>query len=356
MKCAFSSGKITTREEAGRRIVDWKKSGLSTGFTSGVFDLLHAGHVAYLEEAAQSCDRLVVAVNSDSSVRKIKGEKRPICEEAGRLSVLSALSCVDLVFPFSEPNNNLNVELLKPDIYVKAGDYSTDRLTSASIVERYGGSVLIVPFKGGYSTTQIIERVLDAYSDQIAKEGPEVVYEKAPAVFLDRDGTINEETNYVSDPHALELIPGVVDSLKALNEAGFRIVVVTNQPGIGFGYYSRQDFFRVNSKLLKAAGKAGALIHRIYYCPHTMADECLCRKPNDYFLRLAEKDLNVDLSRSFVVGDRTGDVEFGKRAGLRTVLVRTGVAGKDGQYEAVPDFEAVDLAEAVSIIVQASKS
>ena len=135
--------KCTSREGACDQIREWQRAGLKVGFTSGVFDLLHAGHVDYLEEAARACDRLVIAVNSDASVRKIKGDKRPICSEQGRQQVLAALACVDLVFPFDEPNNNVNVEVLRPDLYIKAGDYNPEKLTSGGIVEAQGGKVLI---------------------------------------------------------------------------------------------------------------------------------------------------------------------------------------------------------------------
>ncbi len=350
MKTNGSAEKIKSRQEAEGIIRQWQKEGASVGFTSGVFDLIHAGHVEYLEDAAGNCDRLVVGVNSDSSARELKGEKRPICSEKSRVQVVAGLACVDLVFTFDERNNNKNVDVLKPDVYIKAGDYSSCALTSGSIVESYGGRVHIVPFKKGFSSTGIINRILESHLDELPEAGPKVRYKKMPAVFLDRDGTINEEVDYLGDPKDMKMIPGAAEAMGKLTGAGYRLIIVTNQPGIGFGYYTAPDFFRVNKEILKEAGKAGARVSRIYYCPHTQADNCGCRKPLTYFIERAAKEMNIDLGGSFVVGDRTCDIELGRNAGVRTILVGTGAAGKDGQYEVTPDYIAADLAEAVKII------
>lgn len=352
MKTNGSAEKIKSRQEAEAIIRRWQKEGASVGFTSGVFDLIHAGHVEYLEEAAKNCDRLVVGINSDSSARELKGEKRPICTEKSRVQVIAGLTCVDLVFTFDERNNNKNVEVLRPDVYIKAGDYSSGTLTSGNLVESYGGRVQIVPFKKGFSSTGIIRQVLEAYMDELPEAGPKVHYEKAPAVFLDRDGTINEEVDYLENPKDIKMIPGAAEAMRQLSEAGYRVIIVTNQPGIGFGYYTARDFFRVNKEILTLAGKAGARVSRIYYCPHTQADNCSCRKPLKYFIERAAKELNLDISRSFVVGDRTGDIEFGRNAGVKTILVKTGAAGKDGLYEVQPDYTASDLSEASKIILR----
>ncbi|NMC64450.1 MAG: HAD-IIIA family hydrolase, partial [SAR324 cluster bacterium] len=245
--------KIKSREEASACVKQWQNKGEKVGFTSGSFDLLHLGHVEYLEEASRHCDRLVVAINSDASVRAYKGPKRPICDERSRLHVIASLSSVDLVFLFDETNNNTNVKVLRPDLYIKAGDYTKSRMTSADIVESQGGKVLIVPFATGYSSSGIIERILEVYGDEQPKSAPKLHYKKAPAIFIDRDGTINEEFDYIDDPKLFKLIPGAMEAIYSLESAGYRIVIVTNQPGIGFGYYSKQDFFRVNKKMLEAA-------------------------------------------------------------------------------------------------------
>lgn len=345
-----SSSKLAPRDALIPRVEKLRAQGRKIAYTSGVFDLLHRGHVEYLEEAKKQADILVVGINSDSSVKQNKGDFRPICSENDRALVIAALACVDHVFIFSDKNNNENIKLLKPDVYVKAGDYSKEKLSSASIVESYGGKVVLVPFSAGYSTTSIIDRILDGYiaakSDFIALPPPE----KRPAVFLDRDGTLNEHVEYLGDPTKFKLLPGVIEAIKGFNDLGYRVAVITNQPGIGMGYFSLEDFYRVNRELLAPIGKAGARIDKVYFCPHSHAENCSCRKPKTGMLERAVKDLNVDLSQSYVIGDTTVDLELARRAGIRSILVSTGLGGSDKSFEGKPDHKVATILEAYSLV------
>ncbi len=344
---ASMMNKIVTREAAVALREGYRAAGKRVGFTSGVFDILHVGHVEYLERARAEVDVLFVGVNSDGSVKANKGESRPINGERQRAEVLAGLQAVGHVFVFSERNNNLNVELLKPDLYIKAGDYAAEQLSSKQIVESHGGQVRLVPFRAGHSTTGTIERIEIAARTE---DGQHLAFERRPAVFVDRDGTINEHVEYLSEPGKFREIPGSFAALKALKERGYRVVVVTNQPGIGLGYFSREDFFAVNREMMRQASKAGCAIDRIYFCPHSKADGCECRKPFPYFLKRAERELNVDLSQSVVVGDMSSDVQLGKNGGCAAVLVRTGRGGDDGICDAKADYEAASLAEAATWI------
>ena len=128
-------------------------------FTNGCFDILHAGHVRYLTAAEAMGDFLVVGLNSDASVRRLKGEGRPIVPEADRAEVLDALRAVDIVTVFDEPTAEELVQLVKPDVYVKGGDYTVDTLPEAKIVQEAGGRVEFIPFVEGRSTTNVIERI-----------------------------------------------------------------------------------------------------------------------------------------------------------------------------------------------------
>ncbi|MEN9845775.1 MAG: hypothetical protein RIS36_922 [Pseudomonadota bacterium] len=336
-----------TRAEAVRLRDDYRKAGKTVGFTSGVFDLVHAGHVDYLTKASQLVDVLFVGVNADSSVKSNKGELRPINPQQQRAEVVAGLKAVTHVFVFDELNNNVNIELLKPDLYIKAGDYSVDKLTSRHIVESYGGRIEIVPFKAGHSTTSIIEKISVA---AITREGPEVPHPRAPAVFVDRDGTINEHIEYLSDPKRFFQIPGSFVALKRLKDLGYRIVIVTNQPGIGLGYFSKEEFFAVNREMMRQATAVGSSIDKIYFCPHSKAEICPCRKPETFFLRRASEELNIDLSSSFVIGDMTSDIQLGKNAGAHTILVRTGRGGDDGIFKVSADYVANDLTDAAEWI------
>ena len=346
------SSKIVSREQAVTLVEQLRAAGKRIGFTSGVFDLLHAGHVAYLQAARGRCDYLVVGLNSDLSVRQLKGENRPIIPGVEREKVLAALAAVDLVFQFDESNNNRNVELLKPSLYIKAGDYSKQKLSSAAIVEAAGGAVEVVGFEAGLSSSNIIERIVERYGKQQAYSEPIAPYEPRPAAFLDRDGTINEHVEYLHEVEKFKLIPGALEGMKRLQEAGFRIVIVTNQPGIGLGLFTKEDFFRVNRELLKQASAAGVSIDRIYFSPYSKSDNSACRKPGTALVERAIADLNIIRERSFFVGDMSGDVQTGINAGMRTVLVKTGRAGQDKIYSCNPNFEAADLGAAAEIIIR----
>ena len=153
------SDKIKTREELATISANIRKSDKKTGFTSGAFDILHAGHVDYLEKAKKLCDILIVGINSDQSIKRYKGENRPIIPEKYRLEVVAALESVDFVFLFDERRNKINIEMFKPDYYIKASDYSSDQLTSKEIVNKYGGQVQLIPISHAISTSEIINKI-----------------------------------------------------------------------------------------------------------------------------------------------------------------------------------------------------
>ena len=343
--------KIKTRDALVQISQDLRATSKIVGYTSGVFDLLHPGHVDYLERARARCDVLIVGVNADVSVRFNKGPSRPICPEADRLQVVAALGCVDFVFLFDDKNNNRNVELLKPHIYFKAGDYAPEKLSSAPLVEQYGGRVEIIPMQPGLSSSAIIDRVIDIHI--ASAHGTIAVPRRAkrPAVFLDRDGTLCEEVSYLHEPSKFRLIPGTMDGLKKLAQAGYLIVVVTNQPGVGLGYFKIEDVFAVNRELLKAASRAGVMVEKIYFCPHSEAEYCPCRKPATGLVTRAVEELNVDLSQSIMIGDMTTDVMLAKNAGIGSVLVRTGAGGRDGRFPVSADHIADNVAAAAEWIL-----
>jgi rfaE bifunctional protein nucleotidyltransferase chain/domain len=136
-----------------------EREGCTVVFTNGVFDILHAGHVQYLEQARSLGHLLVVALNEDASVAALKGPTRPINPLADRMRVIGALRCVDYVTSFSENTPENIISLIRPEIHVKGGDYKLEDLPETRIVESYGGNVIILPFLAGRSSTRIIERM-----------------------------------------------------------------------------------------------------------------------------------------------------------------------------------------------------
>lgn len=155
--------KIVGRRALAAELARLRAAGKRTVFTNGCFDLLHAGHVRYLREAASLGDLLVVGLNSDASVRQFKGAGRPIVPEGDRAEVMAALEMVDYVVVFGERTAEAIVAELKPDVYVKGGDYRPEELPEARVVEGYGGQVTLLPYHEDRSTTGIIQRIMDAY-------------------------------------------------------------------------------------------------------------------------------------------------------------------------------------------------
>jgi len=153
------SAKILSSKKLALLLSRLQSKGKKVVFTNGCFDILHAGHVEYLSRAKRLGDILVVGLNSDSSVRKIKGKGRPINNERDRAKVLSALSFINYISVFSEPTPERLIKELKPDILVKGGDWRLEDIVGSNFVRSYGGKVKTVPFLKGYSTTAIIEEM-----------------------------------------------------------------------------------------------------------------------------------------------------------------------------------------------------
>ena len=146
--------------EANKQVDKWKLTGLKVVFTNGCFDILHRGHVEYLTDAKAYGDKLVTALNSDSSVRGLKGDFRPIQNQDDRAAILDALASVDLVVVFDEETPAEIVKTLIPDVLVKGGDYTPETIVGADTVTANGGEVKIIPFRSGQSTSIIVEKII----------------------------------------------------------------------------------------------------------------------------------------------------------------------------------------------------
>ncbi|WP_420477643.1 D-glycero-beta-D-manno-heptose 1-phosphate adenylyltransferase [Brevundimonas sp. FT23028] len=151
--------KVMPLEELAHVIEGWRRQGLKVGFTNGCFDILHRGHVAYLAQARSWCDRLVVALNTDASVRRLKGEGRPINDLDSRAVVIGGLQSVDRVTSFDDPTPIALIERLRPDVLIKGADYTREGVVGGDLVESWGGEVKLATFEDGYSTTRTIEKM-----------------------------------------------------------------------------------------------------------------------------------------------------------------------------------------------------
>jgi len=186
-------------------------------------------------------------------------------------------------------------------------------------------------------------------------------------VFLDRDGTINEQMGYINHISRFQLLPGVEAAIARLNKAGIPVVVVTNQSGLARGYFPEQLLDQVHQKMNRQLAAAGAHVDGIYICPHhPEAKEeryrrtCNCRKPKTGLLEQAAEELDIDLTRSFVVGDRWSDIKCGAAVNAASILVLTGYGRGDAEYigpnqSVQPDYVAEDLSQAVMWILEQIK-
>jgi histidinol-phosphate phosphatase domain len=186
---------------------------------------------------------------------------------------------------------------------------------------------------------------------------------KQRAIFLDRDGTMNVSKGFISKADDLELIPGTIDAIKAINKSGALAIVITNQPVIARGECSFEELHNIHNKLKTLLGEKGAFVDDIFYCPHhpdkgfegevpELKFDCECRKPKTGMIEEAVKKYNIDLSKSYMVGDSTMDLETARNAGIKSVLVDTGFAGNDGKYDRSCDIEADNLFDAVEKIIK----
>lgn len=188
------------------------------------------------------------------------------------------------------------------------------------------------------------------------------------AVFLDRDGTINEEMGYINHITRFRLLPRAPEAIKMLNDAGLKVVVISNQSGAARGYFPEKLISEVNDRMIDLLQRQGASIDGIYYCPHhrdavvsAYKVDCDCRKPKISLISRSARDLDIDVSRSYVIGDRLLDTKLAENAGAKGVLVLTGYGRGELEYlidssEVKPDFIAEDLYEAACWIVKEVRS
>lgn len=177
---------------------------------------------------------------------------------------------------------------------------------------------------------------------------------KQPAVFLDRDGTLIEEVNYLSRVEDLRLFPFTADAVKRLKDNGFLVIVVTNQSGIGRGIYDEAAMHAIHEQIQTELSGA---INAFYFCPHLPCDGCNCRKPGLGMIEAALADFDIDMERSWMVGDKKIDVETGRMANTKTAFVLTGYGSQHGKsLEHIPDVIASNLMDVVDEIIQFSAS
>jgi rfaE bifunctional protein nucleotidyltransferase chain/domain len=331
--------KILSLEQVDAWVAAERAAGHRIGFTCGAFDVMHAGHAQYLAEAKAMCDHLLVAVNSDESIQRYKNPLRPVNLWKERAFVVAALASCDRVTVLDEDRPLSLLLRWKPELYIKGGDYAAGSLKSGAAVEAYGGRTVVIPPQFGSSTTAMFERI-----QALGIVAPPAASSEEPRglVLFDLDGTLVRDACF--DPSQAELLPGVIPALKSLQAAGFRLCIVTNQQGIGLGYFGYRDFVDGCRKLLRALGAEGIAIAKIYFCPHSMGEPCECRKPAPGLILRAMRDHGITSKSCFVIGDSSYDMEAAQAAGCRGFYV--------GPSD--PAYASLEIAEAARQIIEAS--
>lgn len=301
--------KICTLQELKKRISTLARPLV---MTNGVFDVLHRGHVTYLQQAAELGATLLVAINSDRSARLLgKGPDRPLNTDSDRAYVLAGLASINLLIVFDERTPVELIKVIRPDIYVKGGDYDMEVLEETQVVRSWGGESIAIPFVNGFSTTALVERIR---------------FVKTPlrkAAFLDRDGVINKDKAYVHKWEDFEFVPGAIEAMLKLQNAGYALVIVTNQSGLARGYYTENQYHALSDKMRAHLAHQGVTIDGIFHCPHhpegnvqSLTMICDCRKPAPGLLIKAAHQLDLDISNSIMIGDKQSDIDAARAAGV----------------------------------------
>lgn len=188
--------------------------------------------------------------------------------------------------------------------------------------------------------------------------------QSSPAIFIDRDGTVNEDFGYISNPGDLIIYPWVAEAVRLINEAHLKAIVVTNQSGVARGIYTEEDLGLIHARMISELEKQGARIDGVYYCPHhpdygdeRYRQDCECRKPRPGMLHAAARELEVDLAHSFVIGDKASDIKLAAAAGAQGVLVLTGYGRETlahpDRWPCEPWLVADNLLQAIKLILDA---
>ncbi|MDI6731841.1 MAG: D-glycero-beta-D-manno-heptose 1,7-bisphosphate 7-phosphatase [Candidatus Margulisbacteria bacterium] len=180
------------------------------------------------------------------------------------------------------------------------------------------------------------------------------------AVFMDRDGTIIEDVGYLNHPSNIQFIPGSIEAIKKLNAAGYKVIIITNQAGVARGLVSEDMLQTIDKALHKWILASHAHLDGIYYCPHhpehghyPYRQACECRKPHPGLIKRAQRDFDIDLSQSYMIGDKATDIEAGRRAGVKTTMVLSGRGSEEKNHlKHPPNQFAENLLEAVNLIIQ----
>lgn len=323
-----------------------RQQGKKVVVMNGSYDILHAGHITSFEAAKSHGDVLIVLVNSDNSIKLYKGQNHPFNSEKDRVKLLSALSVVDYVVVFDELTPNVALSVIKPSIYCLASEWGKGSISDAT-VKVHGGKIVILKHVDGLSTSGLVKKIIKQAQRPMVR-----------AVFLDRDGTINRNNpEHVHKIEDFKFLPGVISGLKRIAHTDYKMIILTNQAGIGRGYYTVKEFKKLDTWMKNYLKKQGIKIAKTYYCPHhpekglgKYKKNCDCRKPGIGNILKAAREFGINLSKSWLIGDDVKDILAGRAANVKTIFVGKGNKAEFSKYSILPNYFAKNFFRAAQII------
>lgn len=343
MRAPSPQKKVISLRTASALVRTYRDQGLTVGAMSGSFDIMTAIHFKALEERSKKCDVLFVLLNSDVSVRGYKGSAKPILDETERAYTLAQSPYVTHIVVFDELTPNAVLNALRPDVFLNVSEWGDD-CVERKTVESYGGTIQVFNFtepqSWSKSTSELLRRIAQSDAKQIGR-----------AVFLDRDGVINENKDgYLYRWEDITIKPQVVTTLRQFVKAGYKLIIVTNQSGIARGHYTERQMHTLHKKMRAYFKEKGVTIDAVYHCPHGPNDGCRCRKPGIGMLTKAAAEQNLNLSKSWFIGDSETDIEAGRFANVKTIYIGDEKTYPIGAYR--PNYFAADMKVAASCILQ----
>jgi len=286
------------------------------------------------------------------------------------LLMIGASGCVTSFHAKSEPKNGWYDNMVNAGLYILSrkvcnnipngrADLEKDFLFPEIPNGRIFGYISSEYIKDTGTPERIIKVASDLAAGTVAARN---LRRKQKCIFADRDGTINYDKGLIYKTEDFELLPTAAKAIRTLNDAGFLVIVITNQPVVARNLCGTETVDEIHRKMKTLLGAEGAYVDDVYYCPHhpdmgypeenpAYKIQCECRKPGIGMIKQAVDRYNISLERSWITGDTSADIQTGKNAGLKTILVRTGMAGSDGKYSAKPDIVCKDLLEAAQFII-----
>ncbi len=321
---------INTRSKLNE-VINNIDSNKKIGAISGSFDVLHEGHKHSLSYCIKNVDFLFVLINTDQSVKTYKGDERPIQNLDERLKTLEKFFKNIFFVPFEEliPNNVLRI--IKPNIYFLSSEWINNPVEK-HVLNSIGCEIKEHPELDGISTSNNNDNVDTSRG----------------AVFLDRDGTINEDVGYLKSVEDIKISKSNLLALSNISQLDLFNIIVTNQSGVGYGYLSHEKMIEINNSILQIINLSGGRIDKIYFDTSTKENPSLLRKPNIGMILKAREDFNISLKKSWIIGDKDSDIELGKKCNMKTIHI------ENNQYEYKslfkPDYYVKNLNEAYEII------